>query len=212
MRKGARIRLGLRIVERLGTVGPAAGGVRGGQSFVHDPADGADAPPALGAAAEAAIDLTGGPRRFVAGERRADVVVGQHIAGANDHRDTTRRSIGSTRNYLRPSKIDFNQKTLLFSYSNLLGSQAIPLRATLMRALATKCLWAPVFSANGHGRGNARRRQASAAVSSESSSRRRRRRGAAGIAAPEWRTDRRSSRQSAGRAPSARSSAAMVRA
>ena len=73
-------------MERLGTVGPAAAGVGGGQSFVHDPADGADAPPALGAAAEAAIDLTGGPRRFRAGERRADVVVGQHIAGTNDHR------------------------------------------------------------------------------------------------------------------------------
>ena len=119
-------------MERLGTVRPAAGGVGRGQRFVHDPADGADAASALGAAAEAPIDLTSGPRRFCPGERRADVVVGQHIAGTNDHRDTTRRSVGSTRNYLRPPKTDFNQKTLLFSYSNLLGSQVIPLRATLM--------------------------------------------------------------------------------
>jgi hypothetical protein len=110
-----------------GTAGAGAG-----DGLVHDPADGARTATALGAAAEAAIDLTGGPRRFRAGERRADVVVGQHIAGTNDHRDTVRRSVGSTRNYLRPSKIDFNQKTLLFSHSKLLGSHAIPLRATLM--------------------------------------------------------------------------------
>ena len=73
-------------MERLGTVSPAAGGVGRGQRFVHDPADGADAASALGAAAEAPIDLTGGPRRFCPGERRADVVVGQHVAGTNDHR------------------------------------------------------------------------------------------------------------------------------
>ena len=43
------------------------------QRLVHDPPDGARAPPALRAAAEAAVDLTGRARRLSAVDRRADV-------------------------------------------------------------------------------------------------------------------------------------------
>src|SRR5262245_62047699 len=52
---------------------------------VHDAADGARAAAALGAAAEAAIDLAGGGRRLLGADRRAHVVVAQHVAGTDDH-------------------------------------------------------------------------------------------------------------------------------
>jgi hypothetical protein len=57
------------VVVRLATRGRAKG-------LIHDAADGPCASPALGAAAEAAVNLAGGPRgRFLAGERRPHVVV-----------------------------------------------------------------------------------------------------------------------------------------
>ena len=52
---------------------------------VHDAADGARATAALGAAAEAAIDLPGGSWRLLGADHRAHVVVAQHVAGADDH-------------------------------------------------------------------------------------------------------------------------------
>src|SRR5216684_9306358 len=57
----------------------------GRQRLVHDPPDGARAPPALGAATEAAIDLAGRKRRLLGAERRAHVFVGQHVARTDDH-------------------------------------------------------------------------------------------------------------------------------
>ena len=57
----------------------------GGDRLVHDAADGARAPPALGAAAEAAIDLTGGARRLLGSKRRADVVIAQNVARTDNH-------------------------------------------------------------------------------------------------------------------------------
>ena len=65
-----------------------AAGARDG--LVHDAADGPCATPALGAAAQAAIDLAGGSRRPLGGERGANVLVGQYIARTDDHE--TRRS------------------------------------------------------------------------------------------------------------------------
>ena len=53
--------------------------------FVHDPTDGARAAPALGAATETAINLAGGARRPLSRERGPNVVVGEHVAGADDH-------------------------------------------------------------------------------------------------------------------------------
>jgi hypothetical protein len=52
--------------------------------LVHDPADGVRAPPALGAAAEAAIDLASRCRRSLGGDR-AHVVVAQYVARTDDH-------------------------------------------------------------------------------------------------------------------------------
>jgi hypothetical protein len=53
--------------------------------FVHDATDGARATPALGAATETAINLAGGARRSLSRERGPNVVVGEHVAGADDH-------------------------------------------------------------------------------------------------------------------------------
>lgn len=56
------------------------------QRFIHDAANGTRAAATLRAAAEAMIDLAGGPRRaFAGGEGGADVVVGEYVAGADDH-------------------------------------------------------------------------------------------------------------------------------
>lgn len=70
------------LARRTALTGRAAGT---GERFVHDLADGARATPALGAAAEAAIDLAGGARRLLGTERRTHVLVAQHVAGADDH-------------------------------------------------------------------------------------------------------------------------------
>ena len=69
--------------------GPAARGLttRGaGERLVHDAPDGAGAPAALGAAAQAPIDVAGRSRRgFIARQSGAHVLVGQHVAGTDDH-------------------------------------------------------------------------------------------------------------------------------
>jgi hypothetical protein len=58
----------------------------------HDLADGTGATATLGAASEAAIDLTGGPRGIFAGCHDAShVVVSQDITVANNHQGTARR-------------------------------------------------------------------------------------------------------------------------
>src|SRR5690242_14633504 len=65
---------------------PAAGARAGAERLVHDALDGPRAPPALRAAAEAAVDLAGRARREVrSGERAAHLVVAQYVAGTNDH-------------------------------------------------------------------------------------------------------------------------------
>jgi len=65
------------------TLAAGAAGARDG--LVHDPADGARAPAALGAAPETAVDLPGGARRSLSRKGRANVVVGQHVARTDDH-------------------------------------------------------------------------------------------------------------------------------
>ena len=60
--------------------------LRSGQRFIHDSTDGTRTSAASGAATKAVIDLAGGPRcSLVARQRRAHVVVGQHVTGADDH-------------------------------------------------------------------------------------------------------------------------------
>src|SRR6516162_9212844 len=66
---------------------PAARAAAAGRRdrVVHDAADGARATAALGAAAEAAIDLPGAARRLLGADHRAHVVVAQHVARTDDH-------------------------------------------------------------------------------------------------------------------------------
>ena len=80
-------------------VRPAARPVGRRQRLVHDPPDGAGAPSALRAAAETAIDFAAGSGGGLAGKRRTDVVVGQHVAGTDDHRSKGPGGIGRMRNY-----------------------------------------------------------------------------------------------------------------
>lgn len=80
------MRVGVSVRMSMGLVGRAAGALvaAGEQRLVHDLADGAGAAAALGAAAEAAIDLAGEPRAALR-DHVANLVVRQDITGADDH-------------------------------------------------------------------------------------------------------------------------------
>jgi hypothetical protein len=64
----------------------AAGAVDGAgpDRFVHDPADGPDAPAAFGAATQAPVDFAGATRRTF-GRNRPHLVVGYDVARTHDH-------------------------------------------------------------------------------------------------------------------------------
>ena len=80
---------------RSGAAAGLATGLGAAECFIHDAADGPGASPALGTAAEAAIDLAGGTRGSgVAGQDRPDVVVRKYVAGADDHRRAAHRCVG----------------------------------------------------------------------------------------------------------------------
>ena len=65
----------------------AAGLGAGAERLLDNALDGARAAAALGTAAETAIDLLGIPGKvFRAIDRTADIVVGQDVAGTNDHK------------------------------------------------------------------------------------------------------------------------------
>jgi hypothetical protein len=91
------------------TVRSPARGVDAGERLVHDSPNGTSAPAALRAAAETAVHFTASPRRVVAGQRRADVVVGQHVTGADDHRGKVPVALIQLF-YLEPAKTDFQSK------------------------------------------------------------------------------------------------------
>jgi len=76
------------ICENSGRLTGAAGAGRGRgvERLVHDLADGARATAALGAAAETSIDLPGRARTRLRRDGGADIVVGQDVAGTDDHR------------------------------------------------------------------------------------------------------------------------------
>ena len=70
------------IVGAAGLTGPGAGAER----IVNDALDGACATAAFGAATEAAIKLLGAARKAFGGFHGvADVVIAQHVAGADNH-------------------------------------------------------------------------------------------------------------------------------
>jgi len=77
-----RVLMGRRMLMAMLRVGRAGAA----QRLFHDLLDRADAATALRAAAEAAVDLPGGPRlAALRTHRAAHVVVAQNIAGTNDH-------------------------------------------------------------------------------------------------------------------------------
>lgn len=65
---------------------PAACRIGGSKGLVHDTPDRAGASPALGATAEAVIDIASGPRAALArGQCSTNVVVRKYVAGTDNH-------------------------------------------------------------------------------------------------------------------------------
>jgi hypothetical protein len=90
------------------------------EGFVDDGFDGARASSAFGAAAEAAIDLLGTARQAIRGaDSVADIMVGQDVAGTDNH--TNDKPIGGARahRYLRPAQ-DAKGKSVFSSDSKLI--------------------------------------------------------------------------------------------
>jgi len=69
----------------------AAAGPGPGNRLVHDALDGACTTTALGAAAEATIDLPGRTGRRRRGDGATHVMVAEHVAGADDHEQRPNR-------------------------------------------------------------------------------------------------------------------------
>src|SRR6516162_4682432 len=95
---------------------------------VHDAADGARATAALRAAAEAAIDLPGGSWRLLGADRRAHVVVAQHVARTDDHGDLAVPGGFSSlcnHRYMRRAR-QAKTKRRFCSYSNVRGTTRPP--------------------------------------------------------------------------------------
>ena len=100
-RVDVRFRRGL-AMRTSGTAGLGASA----QSLLNDALDGAGAPATFGAAAEAAIELLGIARKIVGGAHGiADIMVGQDVAGANDHGVGRGTSTGYAHRYGRPQPI-----------------------------------------------------------------------------------------------------------
>lgn len=77
------------IVRSFCVVGVRAAGTTGlqtgAESFVHDLLDRPRTTAALGTAAQTAIHLSGRARKILAGHRASHVVIGDDVAGTNDH-------------------------------------------------------------------------------------------------------------------------------
>jgi hypothetical protein len=102
-----------------------ATGTAGRNGLVHDAADGARAAAALGAAAEAAINLPGRARCIAATERRTHVVIAQHVAGTDDHGELgvpERFSCLCNYRYMSAPR-QAKAKRQFFSYSNVRSTE-----------------------------------------------------------------------------------------
>jgi hypothetical protein len=91
----------------------------GAERFIDDGLDGARAPAAFGAAAEATVNLFGIPRQV----RRCtdgipDIVVAQNVAGTDNH-ETVRTSVTPPHRYLRARR-DAKGKAAFSSNSKLM--------------------------------------------------------------------------------------------
>jgi hypothetical protein len=77
----------VRIRPAVGAAGTASVGT-GSERFLNDRLDGARATAALGAATETSVDLLGvAGKIFRCTDRVADIVVGQDVAGTNNHEE-----------------------------------------------------------------------------------------------------------------------------
>jgi hypothetical protein len=119
-----RVRLGRAGVGRVGvslavrTSGTAGLGACP-ERFVNDGLDGARAPAAFGAAAEAAIDLLGITRQILgSGDGTADILIGKDVAGTNNHENGGPIGDAEAHRYLRP-RPDAKGKTVVSSDSKL---------------------------------------------------------------------------------------------
>lgn len=101
---------------------PAARRFCAAKRLVHDAPNGPGAASALGAATEAAINLTRRAwRGSIAGQRPPHVMIREHVARTDDHPgNPARRWYQSQLLYLDAAQIDFNQNQVVLSYSNLL--------------------------------------------------------------------------------------------
>jgi hypothetical protein len=89
------------------------------QRLVHDLFDGAGAPTALGAATKTSINLPRRARRRLCDSHGfAYVVVGEDVAGTNDHGTDEGSLDRSIIGYLRPAR-DAKEKTVISSNSKL---------------------------------------------------------------------------------------------
>jgi hypothetical protein len=119
-----------------------ATGTAGRNGLVDDATDGARAAAALGAAAETAINLPGRARRIAATERRADIVIAQHIARTDDHGELgvpERFSSLCNYRYKRPPR-QAKTKRRVFSYSNVRrhGAAGVGGALAFLQAAATR--------------------------------------------------------------------------
>jgi len=96
MSLGVRLPVG-RCMRASGTAGLGAGA----QRFVHDLLDRPYAPSALGAAAEASIDLPRRTRRTRSGNGTTDIMVGKDVAGTNDHEMKANSQVRTPLGYVR---------------------------------------------------------------------------------------------------------------
>jgi hypothetical protein len=104
-----------------GSGGVALGRCRVGsrQRLIHDAADRTGTAAALGAAAKAAIDLAGRPRRGLTGRERATyVLVRKHVTRADNHgRQARRRLVRSETS--NPRILTLQMKSIVYKNSNL---------------------------------------------------------------------------------------------
>jgi hypothetical protein len=91
----------------------------GAERFVDDGLDGARAPAAFGAAAEATVNLLGIPRQVRrCADGTTDIVVAQNVAGTDNH-ETVRTSVMPPHRYLRARR-DAKGKAAFSSNSKLM--------------------------------------------------------------------------------------------
>src|SRR5262245_7280639 len=104
------------------TVRAALAGSAAGRSerLVHDPPDGAGTTSALGAAAEAAVDLARGARRLGSVQRRAHIRVAEYVTGTDDHWNPASQPFSTFCNYrYRSAGGRAKEKRQIYTYSNL---------------------------------------------------------------------------------------------